>query len=76
MAKLNVDVKIVPAWENVISENGDIDVFPVAEKHEQGAKCNCRPFVEVIGAYILVIHNSYDKREFIEQAIAIMNGEI
>jgi hypothetical protein len=76
MKKLSVDVKIIPAWENVIFENGDIDVFPIAENHEQGAKCNCRPSIEVIGEYILTVHNSYDKREFIEQAIAIMNGEI
>lgn len=74
LAKLNVDINIIPAWHNVVSDNGDIDVMPTAEEHQQGAECKCRPTVEVKGAYLLVIHNSYDKREFIEQAIDIMNG--
>lgn len=75
MAKLKVDINITPAWKNVVSDTGDIDVMPTAEEHQQGAECRCRPTVEVQGAYLLVIHNSYDKREFIEMAIAIMNGD-
>jgi len=74
LAKLEVDVNIIPAWKNVISESGDVDVVPTNEDHDTGAKCKCRPSVEVHGAYLLVIHNSYNKREFIEQAIDIMNG--
>lgn len=74
MAKVEVYINITPAWKNVVSDNGDIDVMPTAEEHQQGVKCRCRPTVEVQGAYLL-IHNSYDKREFIEQAIAIMNGD-
>ena len=74
VADLSVILK--PAWGNVISDNGDIDVVPLIEEHETGTgKCYCHPSVEVIGANLLIIHNSVDKREFIEQAIAIMNGE-
>jgi len=74
MADLSVTIN--PAWGNVISDNGDIDVIPLIEEHEQGTgKCSCRPAVEVIGSNLLIIHNSFDKCEFIEQAIAIMNGE-
>ena len=62
-------------WENHLSNNGDIDVLPTGEEHTIGADCICSPTVEIVGAKLLVIHNSFDKREFIEQAVAIMNGE-
>lgn len=73
MAKTFIDINIFPAWENIIT-GMDIDVMPKAENHTIGAKCACNPTVEVDGAHLLIIHNSYDKREFIEQAIEIMNG--
>ena len=76
MAGLSVTVKIEPAWQNVISDRGDIDVLPIGEDHTAGADCRCEPRVEVIGSRLVIVHNSYDKREFIEQAIAIMNGEL
>jgi hypothetical protein len=72
MASLEFEIK--PAWANVISDTGDIDVLPVAEQHVRGAACSCKPRVEVIGSNLLIVHNSFDKREFIEQAIDIMNG--
>ena len=76
MASLEANINIFPAWQNVISETGDIDVLPIGENHACGAKCVCEPNVEVIGANLVIVHNSFDKREFIEKAIAIMNGEI
>jgi len=72
MAKLSVDLK--PAWKTKISDSGDLDILPLCENHEAGAKCSCAPTVEVIGAHLLIVHNSFDHREVIEQAIAIMNG--
>jgi hypothetical protein len=64
-------------WKNVVSNSGDIDVLPVGEDedHVAGAKCICGPRVEIIGARLLTVHNAFDKREFVEQAIAIMNGD-
>ena len=68
-------VTITPAWTNVIDDNGDIDILPLGEKHERGSECTCEPTVEVIGANLLITHNSFDKREIIEQAIAILNNQ-
>lgn len=73
MAKLEATITINHAWQNVISETGDIEVMPIEFNHTFGADCSCAPTVELIGANLLVIHNSFDKREFIEQAISIMN---
>lgn len=63
-------------WQNFTSESGDIDVIPRFEEHTFGSGCKCQPTVEVIGAYLLTIHNAFDKREIIEQAIAIMNEDV
>jgi hypothetical protein len=55
----------------------DLDVIPLDDlwPHIDGAKCPCDPTVEVIGASLLVIHNSFDHREIVEQAVDIMNGD-
>ena len=63
-----------PAWENVTSATGDIDVLPIGEDHAPGTACVCGPEVEIIGAQLVIVHRSFDHREIIEQAIAIMNG--
>lgn len=73
MAKAFLEISVFPAWENIVTEM-DVDVMPKEENHIVGSKCPCEPEVEVYGGRLLVIHNSYDKREFIEQAIDIMNG--
>lgn len=55
----------------------DIHVYPINDLREHvviGVDCPCEPCVEVIGANLLVIHNAFDNREIIEQAIDIMNG--
>lgn len=62
-------------WELFQDVFGDIDVMPVEQGHTRGAKCVCNPVSEVIGANVLVVHRSFDKREFIEQAIEIINGD-
>ena len=57
--------------------NNDVHVYPLNDLHEhiiEGVECLCNPTVEVIGADLLRIHNAFDNREVIEEAVAIMNG--
>lgn len=61
-------------WHNVQDENGDVDVMPVGEEHTQGKTCSCDPTVKIVSSRLVIIHNAFDHREIIEQAIAIMNG--
>jgi hypothetical protein len=45
---------------------GDIHVYPIEDLMEHttdSADCPCDPRVEVDGARLIVIHNSYDGRE-------------
>lgn len=62
-------------WQNIQHKNGDIDILPSGENHTFGSECVCEPSVEVFGANLIYTHNSFDHREVVEQAIAIMNGE-
>lgn len=58
--------------------DSDVHVYPLNDFHEhilEGADCPCGPAVEVVGASLLIVHNAWDHREIIEQAIAIMNGD-
>lgn len=56
----------------------DVDVYPENDlkPHSMGVGCDCEPAVEVIGASLLIVHNSYDHREIVEQAVDILNGKI
>lgn len=40
-----------------------------------GPDCPCKPEIKLYGAHLLVVHNSFDHREIVEEAIRIMNGE-
>lgn len=42
------------------------------QEHEESTCCACRPRVECEGAEILVVHNSFDGREMVEQAPDIL----
>jgi hypothetical protein len=53
-------------------------IFPINDLREHvlvGPDCPCEPEIKVDGASLIVVHNAYDHREIVEQAIAIMNGE-
>jgi len=55
--------------------NNDTHVYPLNDLQEhilEGVECPCNPTVKVIGADLLIIHNAFDNREIIEEAIAIM----
>lgn len=57
-------------------ENGDVHVYPLDDLREhitEGTECPCEPTIEVIGASLLIIHNAFDHREIVEQAVDIMN---
>ena len=55
----------------------DKHIIPTGDKqpHEKDVSCPCNPRVEVEGASLIVVHNSYDYREYIEEAKDIINGE-
>lgn len=58
--------------------NNDQHVYPLNDLREhiiEGVDCPCNPTVEVVGANLLIIHNAFDHREIVEQAIEIMNGD-
>lgn len=54
---------------------GDIHVIPVDDLHEHiiGAECPCEPTVEVEGAILIYIHNSWDCREAVEWAEELLH---
>jgi hypothetical protein len=57
--------------------NNDIHVYPLNDLREHitdGPSCPCEPRVELEGAALIYIHNAWDHREIVEQAIDIMNG--
>lgn len=57
--------------------SGDVHVYPLNDIREHitdGPGCPCKPRIEIVGAALIYIHNSWDHREIVEQAIDIMNG--
>lgn len=58
--------------------NNDTHVYPLNDLRghvTKGVECPCNPTIEVIGKNLLIIHNAFDNREVVEEAIAIMNNE-
>lgn len=46
------------------------------EEHLEESTCKCEPKIEVQdNGDLLVIHNSFDRRELIEEALEIINKE-
>lgn len=55
----------------------DVHVIPLQdiEEHKRESSCKCQPTIEVYGSNLLVVHNSFDMREIVEEAIEyIMKG--
>ena len=52
-------------------------VTPVDDlvSHQESENCACNPRIEIVGENVLVIHNSYDRRELIEEANKAMEDE-
>ncbi len=56
--------------------NNDVHVYPINDLREHivdGPGCPCKPRIEIEGATLIYVHNSWDHREIVEQAIDIMN---
>ena len=52
-----------------------INILPINDlkEHTEDTTCECRPMVIEESGEIIVIHNAYDMREIVEQAIEHMN---
>lgn len=60
-----------------MAEN-NVHVYPLNDLQEHittGTDCPCNPRVDLEGATLVIIHNSFDHREIVEEAIRILNGE-
>ena len=56
--------------------NDDIHVMPVDDLKEHTFKsCPCNPRIEVEGASLIYIHNSWDHREAVEQIQDMLESE-
>lgn len=56
----------------------DVHVYPLDDLQEHitdGPGCPCDPSITVDGDHLLYVHNAFDHREIVEQAIAILNGD-
>jgi len=54
-----------------------INILPLDDLYEHIATemCECNPRVETINNSLLIIHNSYDLREIVEEASLILRGK-
>lgn len=51
-------------------------ILPIDDikEHEESSLCECSPTVEVYtNGNVLIIHNSFDRREVVEDALRIIN---
>lgn len=59
-------------------DGGDIHVYPLNDLREHktdGPGCPCEPEIQLEGATLIYMHNAWDTREIVEEAIRILNGE-
>ena len=45
-----------------------IHILPVNDlkPHTEDSTCECKPRVEIVSGEMIIIHNAFDKREFLE----------
>ena len=56
----------------------DVHTYPLNDKQEHiliGTDCPCEPRVAVHGANLIIMHNSFDHREIIEEIKAEQAGD-
>ena len=54
-----------------------IHILPVNDlkEHEESSTCDCNPRIEILDdGEIMVVHNSYDGREYIEELVSDINN--
>jgi len=56
-------------WNIIIEAN--INIIPVDDLyyHSESVDCSCQPKINIENNIMIITHNSYDKREIIEQLI-------
>ena len=54
-----------------------IHILPVddLEPHTEETTCKCEPKIKIVEGGMLVVHNSYDGREIIEEVTKILKGD-
>jgi hypothetical protein len=64
-------------WQSYTMTNGDVHVIPLNDRygHLLENECGCNPEFRVEGSGLVIVHNAWDHREIVEQAIRILNGE-
>ncbi len=58
--------------------DGDIHVSPVNDKYPhvlEGVDCPCNPEISLEGATLIIVHNSFDFREIVEELSELDNAE-
>jgi len=60
--------------------NGEIEIWHVIptkdlEEHQELSTCKCKPTVEILeeSGAVVIVHNSFDGRELVEQAKEILS---
>jgi hypothetical protein len=46
-----------------------INILPTNETNTEQSTCICNPSVEFVNGTMIITHNSYDKRELIEELL-------
>lgn len=57
--------------QHIVPQN---DIKPHDTSTETGAKCACNPRIQVIGGVLVIIHNTYDDRETLENVQDYLDG--
>ena len=54
-----------------------VHVLPVDDlkPHEESSTCKCEPRIEIVEGGMLVVHNSWDGREWVEKANDILQKQ-
>jgi hypothetical protein len=56
----------------------DVHIYPLNDHWchiLDGTECPCEPTINPEGGTLIIVHNSFDHREIVEEAIRIMNGQ-
>lgn len=64
-------------WVTEYQPMSIIHILPIddLEEHEENFNCKCEPKLTYEGRGKIITHNSFDRRELIEQVIEVMNSE-
>ena len=54
-----------------VRQGFNYQVLPVNDikEHIESLKCECKPWTKKVNGFMIIVHNSYDMREFVEDEI-------